>query len=260
MTTSRRALIAGGVVIGAVVTFFAWPEKGKDTRYNEETVAIMQRVMAPDANGIDVGAFEGTLTKPMTRIAPRGVHYAVEPLPDYAAKLRTKFPAVHVLEMAFADTAGSADFLAAVEDPTRSGLRPQDYPRTDEHVKHIAVRVARMDDVIPDSVRIGFIKIDVEGAEYAVLTGGAATIKRSHPVIVFEYGSAGIRYYGTTPEMMWSLLHDQYGLELALMRTYLDGGPAYTKEGFLSMVKSTVEWMFVAYPAATARAPGKGGG
>jgi hypothetical protein len=108
-----------------------------------------------------------------------------------------------------------------------------------------------MDDVIPDSLRIGFIKIDVEGAEYAVLKGGAATITRSHPVIVFEYGAAGIQHYGTTPEMMWSLVHDQYGLELALMRTYLDGGPAYTRDAFLAMVKSTAEWMFVAYPPVT---------
>ena len=195
----------------------------------------------------------------MTRAAPRGEHFAVEPLPEYAARLRTKFPRVHVLEMALADTSGTSDFLAAVEDPTRSGLRTQEYPRAVEHLKHITVRVARMDEVIPDSLKIALIKIDVEGAEYAVLKGAAKTIRRSRPVIVFEYGKAGVEHYGTTSEMMWSLLHDQYGLELALMRTYLDGGPAYTKDEFQAMVKSTADWMFVAYPKASAAGLGAGG-
>ncbi len=255
MTAARRGWIAGAVVvIAAVVTFLAWPEKGKDTTYNEETVAIMKRVMAPDANGVDAGAFEGTLTEPMTRIAPRGTHFAIEPLPEFAAKLRKKFPAVHVLELALADTSGTTDFLAAVEDPTRSGLRPQEYPRADEHIKHITVRVARLDEVIPESLKVAFIKIDVEGAEYALLKGAAKTIRRSRPVIVFEYGKAGVEHNGTTPEMMWSLVHDQYGLDVTLMRTYLDGGRAYTKEEFIAMVKSYADWMFVAYPA-TAGAP-----
>ena len=89
LLASAAVLSAGSVRLEA--------QDGKDTRYNQETVAIMQRVMAPDANGVDVGAFKGIITKPMLRIAPRGRHIAVEPQPAYAKRLRKQFPAVQEL-------------------------------------------------------------------------------------------------------------------------------------------------------------------
>lgn len=97
---------------------------------------------------------------------------------------------------------------------------------------------------------ISFIKIDVEGAKYMVLRGATKTIRRDHPVVVFEYGKAGRVNYGTTSEMMWNLLHDDLGLDISLMRTWLDGGPPFSAEGFRAMAESGAEWMYVAYPPA----------
>lgn len=226
------------------------PNDGKDTRYNEETVAIMRRVMAPDANGVDVGAFEGALTRPMVEIAPHGRHIAVEPQPSYAAKLREEFPQVRVLELALGDHPGTADFIEALDSPARSGLKKQEYPTEHERTKTISVRVARLDDLVSPDTPIAFIKIDVEGAEYMVLRGAVATIRRDRPVIAFEYGRAGRQDYGTEPATMWRLLHDELGLEISLMRTWLDHGPPFTAEGFRQMVDSGKEWMFIAYPPA----------
>lgn len=248
----------GALACVAVVAWLLWPEeKGKDTQYNEQTVAIMRRVMAPDANGVDVGAFEGTLTRPMTEIAPRGHHYAMEPQPAYAARLRSQFPRVDVCACALGDTDGTMPFVVAREDPTRSGFHTQDYPTPNEHTDTVMVPVRRLDDVVAAATPIRFIKIDVEGAEYLVLRGARETIRRDRPYIAFEYGKAGMKSYGTTPEMMWSLLHDDLGLELALMQTWLDGGRAYTKAEFTAMVRRGDEWMFVAFPAATPGTPGR---
>jgi FkbM family methyltransferase len=236
------------IAVGGAVAWLAWPEKGKDTIYNEETVAIMRRVMTPDANGVDVGAFEGTLTRPMLAIAPKGRHFAIEPQPLYAERLRAALPRVDVCQCALGESAGLAKFVLARDDPTRSGFRGQDYPTPNERTDTIMVRVRRLDDLVPAGVSVRFIKIDVEGAEYLVLRGARETILRSHPYIAFEYGKAGIKSYGTTPEMMWTLLHDDYGLELSLMRTWLDGGPAFTREAFIQRVHDGDEWMFVAHP------------
>lgn len=249
---------AGALAFVSVAAWLLWPEeKGKDTIYNEETVAIMRRVMAPDANGVDVGAFEGTLTRPMVEIAPRGHHYAVEPQPAYAARLKQQFPNVEVCACAFADTDGTAPFVIAKEDPPRSGFHTQDYPTPNEHTDTVMVPVRRLDDVVASTTPIRLIKIDVEGAEYLVLLGARETIRRDRPYIAFEYGKAGMKSYGTTPEMMWTLVHNELGLDLALMRTWLDGGRPYTEAEFTATVRGGQEWMFVAFPAAMPGASGR---
>ena len=89
----------------------AQAQDGKDSRYNRETVAIMRRVMAKNANGVDVGAFKGALTKPMLAIAPLGSHIAVEPQPAYASQLRKRFPGVRVVEGALGERQDTATFI-----------------------------------------------------------------------------------------------------------------------------------------------------
>lgn len=252
----RRCLALPLVALLSVLTpVAASAQDGKDTRYNQETVAIMRRVMAKDANGVDVGAFKGALTKPMVKIAPRGSHIAVEPQPAYASRLRKRFPHVRVIESALGEQSGTASFTQALDSPARSGFRRQEYPTDHERTRVITVKVERLDDLVSPSTPIAFIKIDVEGAEYLVLRGARETIRRDHPVIAFEYGRAGRKDYGVEPSMMWQLLHDELGLELSLMRTWLDNGPALSEAEFGHIVDTGSDWMFVAYPARGSPVP-----
>lgn len=230
-------------------------QDGKDTRYNQETVAIMRRVMAADANGVDVGAFKGALTKPMLEIAPRGTHIAVEPQPVYARQLRRLFPTVRVLEVALGEQPGTAEFVQALDSPARSGFKRQEYPSARERTRMMTVKVERLDDVVTATSPIAFIKMDVEGAEFQVLRGAMATIRRDRPVIVFEYGRTGRQEFGVEPAAMWKLLHVELGLEVSLMRTWLDDGPVLNEAAFTHIVGSGSEWMFVAHPARAAAQP-----
>lgn len=252
----RAAGIAAIALVGAAgatwagVAIARLNERGPDTIYNEQTVEVMRRVLGPDATGVDVGAYEGTLTAALVEIAPRGVHYAVEPQPEYALELARRFPQVRVLAVAFGDANGTMQFLQARADPARSGFRPQDYPTRNQRIDTIHVPVRRLDDAIDPALRVAFIKMDVEGAEYSVLKGARKTILRDRPVIVLEYGAVAVKEYGITPELMWALLHDEFGLEVSLMSAWLNGVVPYSRQGFINAAQRASDWMFIAYPQA----------
>lgn len=46
--------------------------------------------------------------------------------------------------------------------------------------------VRRLDDCLPANFPVAFVKIDVEGAEAAVLRGMSRTLRAWRPVVVFE--------------------------------------------------------------------------
>ena len=48
----------------------------------------------------------------------------------------------------------------------------------------------RVDDLIPKSERIDFVKVDVQGAEYNAMLGASELLRRSHPTIVSEFSPA----------------------------------------------------------------------
>jgi FkbM family methyltransferase len=217
-----------------------------DSGYNRETIAIMRRVIPATGTGVDVGAFKGELTRGLLEAAPQGRHWAIEPQPEYAAKLRQAFPQVTVLQLALGDSAGTVSFVQAVQAPARSSLRRQDYPAGEEQTREIRVRLERLDELIPESQPVHLIKADVEGAEYLVFRGAGRTLQRWRPVLVFEYGHAAQAQFQVTPAMMWALLTETHGYQLYRLRDYLADRPPLTADGFKQSLAQ--DWMFVAVP------------
>ncbi|HYC76703.1 MAG TPA: hypothetical protein VEI02_03645, partial [Planctomycetota bacterium] len=66
--------------------------------YDRRTFALIDRVLPVDGAAVDVGCHEGAVLRRILRRAPRGKHVAFEPLPAYAARLRSEFPGVEVRE------------------------------------------------------------------------------------------------------------------------------------------------------------------
>src|SRR5450755_3532556 len=79
--------------------------------YDRQAFEIMSRVLAEDSNGIDVGCHHGEYLRKILELAPRGTHFAFEPIPPMAVALRQQFPSVDVFEMALSDKAGTAEFF-----------------------------------------------------------------------------------------------------------------------------------------------------
>jgi FkbM family methyltransferase len=222
-----------------------------DARHNRDTIAIMRRVLRADSSAVDVGAYTGEITSALLEIAPLGRHLVLEPQPELAAALRERFSTLRVIWTALGDRRGTTSFVQALDNPPYSGLRPQQYPTPAERTRSISVPIARLDDLVEGGAPVAFIKIDTEGAEYEILRGAARTILRDGPVIVFEYGLAGMESFGTTPTMMWHLLHEELELDVTSLAGYLANAAPYDADGF----RDSGEYMFVAYPRASAMAP-----
>jgi hypothetical protein len=97
----------------------------RNANYDRQTVEVMFRALRRNLNGIDVGAHAGNILRQMVDIAPRGKHYAFEPLPHLSQELSERFPQVIVHQAAVSDKSGESEFLFVENAPAYSGLRPR---------------------------------------------------------------------------------------------------------------------------------------
>jgi len=205
--------------------------------YDMQTIEVMKRVLKTDSNCIDVGCHQGSMLKEILSLAPKGSHFAFEPIPDMYQGLLESFGSIQGLSIfgcALSDATGSTSFQHVTSNPAYSGLRQRRYDRPNEQIQEIFVKTELLDDLIPSDVPIRYIKVDVEGAELQVFLGGIQTIKNNLPVIVFEHGLGAADHYGTTPESIFDLLSNQCGLRLFLMSSWLEsnGTDSLTKGAF----------------------------
>ena len=214
-----------------------------DIRDTDLLVALMEEVLEPDSDCLDVGAHAGSVLREMTRIAPGGRHVAWEPLPEFAARLREAYPGVEVRRAALSDENGESEFAHALADPGWSGFVHRPTP-TGGRVETITVRTERLDDALPAGLEPAFIKIDVEGAEERVLRGAVETLRRHRPVIAFEHGLGSADHYGTTPTAIHSLLAGELGYELF----GLDGDGPYDELRFGEIFATGERVNFAARP------------
>lgn len=224
-----------------------------DETYNDQTLQIMQRVLTNQAVGIDVGAYHGDILIDMVRLAPDGKHHAFEPQPEAARHLRERFQSKNVTihELALSDRSGTTQFHQVSSNPSYSGIKERLYEKK-EQVKMIDVRVETMDKVLGDLARIDLIKVDVEGGEYGVLSGGRQILAKYKPVVVFEHGRGAAEYYGTKPQQIYDLLVTKSGLNINLMSRALEGKSPLSKEQFVEQFEKKLNYYFVAYPDQSA--------
>jgi FkbM family methyltransferase len=227
----------------------ARPRSRQSLRYHRQTVDIMARVLTPASTCVLVGAHRGGLLDEMVKLAPKGRHFAYEPLPDLAAALIRRFPGVTVDQVAVSDRAGDSRFYHVLDRPGFSGLRRLGSIPSGLTVRDIVVRTVALDDLLPADLPIAFMKIDVSGAQLHVLQGAQHTIERWKPLIVFEHGMSAMLAYGTSSEMMWDLLVGRYDLRISRLADWLARKRPLTEEEFAASVgfQHDAEFCFLAH-------------
>lgn len=219
----------------------------RNQRYDAQALKIMHVAIKEDTNCIDIGAHKGELLLEMIKRAPKGQHYAFEPIPDLFTALEKQFQCenVRVFPYALSDSPGETSFQHVVSNPAYSGIRKRSYEQ-EENIKEITVLKERLDDVLPSDYRIGFMKIDVEGAEYEVIAGAVEHIQRDRPVLIFEHGLGASEHYGTTPEALYDLLIEQCHLHVYLLDAYLEKSEPLTKAQFCQQFYQKLNYYFIA--------------
>jgi FkbM family methyltransferase len=227
---SARRAVEGSVLepparyLWRTVSRRAHAKPSQNDIYDELTEAVMTEVLTSTSNCVDAGAHTGKLLAHMVRLAPDGIHHAFEPLPECAAVLRGRFHSVSVHECALADETTTAAFHWIRSVPEYSGLERRRAGGYDENsVEIIDVPVRRLDDVLPPSQRVDFIKIDVEGAEGRLLRGARRTLRSWHPVVVIEMGPKPMDAYRELTES---------GFGIYLLDGWLEGKPPLTESMF----------------------------
>jgi len=157
----------------------------------EREMELLDLLCDRDRPGIDIGAKVGMYTYRIRNYSSEVI--AFEPIPMFNRILRTVFEGKRgrVEPFAVSDQRGTAKLrLPYGHDGSRKYGRatidqanrfdPDVIARTEE----IEVETRRIDDYdLPD---VGFIKIDVEGHELAVLAGAEATLTRHRPNLLIE--------------------------------------------------------------------------
>lgn len=129
---------------------------------------------------IDIGANQGLFTFAAERVLPPTKIWAIEPLPYFNRKLNSLFKGIHSISCVLSDSEGYTQFylpfnngvaddsLASVNKPSSGKFEIYD----------VAMRTLDSFTTEKGLMSDTFMKIDVEGHEFAVLNGGRDFISR----------------------------------------------------------------------------------
>jgi len=221
----------------------------KNLQYDSYTLKILDKILKPDSNCIDIGCHKGEILETILKFSPYGRHYAFEPIPYLFDYLKEKFKTknISLYAVALFDNKGTTTFHHVINAPAYSGIKKRKYATKDVRIDEMTVETDLLDNIIPENESIDFIKIDVEGAEYGVLKGSIKTVKRCKPVIIFEFGLGAADYYESKPEECYSLISEEFGMKTSTLKGFLKGSAELTCDQFCELYQTGKEYYFVVH-------------
>ncbi len=163
-----------------------------ELRTRDGDAAVVERCLKPGDSFIDVGANHGSFSIRASAVVGReGMVVAVEPQPWLAELVERSLEAngsspYQVLRQACGERDGS---VTLVVPRTSSGSASvHDAHLIEGEQTQVEARLRRLDESVPWKSLPGeiLLKIDVEGAELAVLRGASRLLRGRHPRVVME--------------------------------------------------------------------------
>lgn len=219
----------------------------QNLKYDRITKKILKKHLGHDFNCIDVGCHKGEILNLMLKYSPKGKHFAFEPIPDFFQLLKQRFDEkVNILPFALSDTNGETDFQYVRNAPAYSGIKKREYAIKNPRLEKLKVPMRTLDDLIPSNEKIDFIKIDVEGGEFAVLKGAQNLLKNNKPLVLFEFGKGASDFYGTDPVELYDYLTKEVGLNIYTLDAFMKNENAIGLIDFINSYNHSLEYYFVA--------------
>lgn len=161
-----------------------WRLLRKHLRKGEPELRALPEIVPKGRNAIDIGANKGIYSHLLARLCPQVE--AFEPSPKIYRILTRYLPRnVTPHQVALSDKAGMAELIVPLHSSGYSNQTASLNPRKrGEGAGIVAVPARTLDSY--GFTNVGFIKIDVEGFEEAVLAGAKDTIARERPVLQIE--------------------------------------------------------------------------
>jgi len=219
----------------------------KNLKYDRLSRRIMKDNIQNNFNCIDIGCHKGEMLNYMLKLAPMGIHFAFEPIPHLYHDLLNKYNSkASVFPYALSNSSGETTFQWVKNAPAYSGIKRRKYDIENPNIEEITVEKKLLDEVIPESLPIHFVKIDVEGAEFGVLKGARKILSAHKPTILFECGKGASDYYETNPSDLHSFLTDEIGLNIFTLDNFISNNGPMTKSDFEYSFNNGTEYYFIA--------------
>ena len=165
-----------------------------DTVQNEPEVLILEEIFAEHSNIVffDIGCNKGEYIYAAEKFLIPAHIYAFEPNPKLFDQLKKIFPEIRLNKIAISDSNEKKQFkipfINGVEDDSLGTLGINSSIDNETSSEQLEVVCKTLDSFVAENKieRIDIIKIDVEGFEKAVISGGINTISNHCPLMLIE--------------------------------------------------------------------------
>lgn len=199
---------------------FSNPEKAATVANDILADKLIARLCPKGGTYLDIGVHIGSILASVHTFDESIRIIGIEADSGKTDNIKERFPYCELHEVALGEEEGTAEFF---KNPSATGYNSLAALDMDDVIV-TKVRVAKLDDLLPDDV-IDLIKIDIEGAELGAMRGATELIARSRPVVMFECVGIEPNSLGYSAEQLWKWFSDHDYMIFAPNRLAHDAAP-----------------------------------